>query len=403
MDSTRDNSIASQILDMSQTTAARNLLSSTDKVTERISFWCLALFNTFPFVLFVTSAEDLVPGHAGVVLFCTVFPGLLTKICCSIHGHVVPFLTRAIIVTSVSFLCTLAVAFASSTSTKLLAVIIQSTSGSLGDVTFLALTCHFSDSSVSAYASGSGAAGLVGSGFYYFMRDVADLSQRTVFMIASSFSLLILVSFLSLPRNPDHDGYEIFNSNQADFESEKDELSEMEPNQITRMQFLPVLVKKYMTPFVLVFFFEYLINSGVLPTWTRFRDGVHHDQSKTYALLIFVYQIGVFLSRSTLELIHVPFLSVMTVLQIINLVFFIICSIYELLPSLYIAIVLVAYEGMLGGLTYVNTFHRIRIETPKHLAEWAMALVSSGDIIGIGSASVVAIWLEQAILQSRQT
>ena len=49
----------------------------------------------------------------------------------------------------------------------------------------------------------------------------------------------------------------------------------------------------------------------------------------------------------------------MPILQVINAVFFTFEAFYSFLPSFWIVVVLIVYEGLLGGASYVNTFYKL--------------------------------------------
>lgn len=278
-------------------------------------------------------------------------------------------------------------------SVKLTAMIVQALSGCLGGVSFLALTARFSDSTVGAYASGAGAAGLLGAGFYVLLKDVFHRSSEETLTIGSFLPLFMVGVYWSVLY--ESNSFEpLFTEERLPKQSEKEIEEEAD---LTRWQYFAVLLRKYMIPLLLVFLTEFTINCGVLGTLPKFRDGKKHEPARTYNQLIFIYQRGAFLSRSSLSLFHFRQLYLLAILQAINLIAFIACSVYVLLPSLTVARLLVLYEGFLGDLLFVN-ISRIRREAPKHLKEWALATASCADTMSVGAASLICIWLEQALL-----
>lgn len=115
-----------------------------------------------------------------------------------------------------------------------------------------------------------------------------------------------------------------------------------------------------------------------------------------------VYQIGVFLSRSSISYVKIRSTWSMPLLQLLNLVFLTFASIFSLLPSVSVLSAIIFWEGLLGGGTYVNTFWKLRTEFPVEHREWAMAFVCVGDTAGIAFAAMVSIWLEQFILSMQK-
>jgi len=75
-----------------------------------VAFWTLGLINNFTFVLFLSAAEDILKGFAGVILLCTVVPGLISKILFSLYAEKLPYLARIVAVACSSTVCSLVVA-----------------------------------------------------------------------------------------------------------------------------------------------------------------------------------------------------------------------------------------------------------------------------------------------------
>jgi battenin len=90
-----------------------------------------------------------------------------------------------------------------------------------------------------------------------------------------------------------------------------------------------------------------------------------------------LYQLGVFISRSSVNLIEIPviLLPLLAILQVqresvslsnpwsffqlCNAVFFFFNAIYFFVPHIAIVFGIILFEGFLGGASYVNTFHAI--------------------------------------------
>jgi hypothetical protein len=71
------------------------------------------------------------------------------------------------------------------------------------------------------------------------------------------------------------------------------------------------------------------------------------------------------------------------------------------LPSIYLIFVLILWEGLLGGTTYVQTYMGISREyeyDPKG-KEFALGVVGVADGMGIMLAGLVSLWIEPALCQ----
>ncbi|VDP99443.1 unnamed protein product [Trichobilharzia regenti] len=81
----------------------------------------------------------------------------------------------------------------------------------------------------------------------------------------------------------------------------------------------------------------------------------------------------------------------LSLLQAINFVIFLLQVMYAYIPYIWIIFILILYEGCLGGLTYVNTFYNIIQRTNTVYREYAMAMAAVSDSVGISGAGFLAI------------
>lgn len=121
------------------------------------------------------------------------------------------------------------------------------------------------------------------------------------------------------------------------------------------------------------------------------------DRAAQYRWLQVDYQIGVFVSRSTVNLFTVKNIWLMSMFQMVNVFYFTSEAIYAITPNIWLIFGVVFWEGLLGGSCYVNTFYRIVREVPEHFREFAMGLVSIGECSGVVVAGLVAIPAHNAI------
>lgn len=366
---------------------------------DNASFWILGLVNNFTFCVFITAAEEIIKGYAGLILFCTVVPGFVTRLAFSLYVERIPYAFRITVVSLSSAFFILVVALSSSVPVQLLSLALQAAIGALGEISFLALTSRFSKSVVGAWSSGTGASGIAGAGTYVLLRNVFGLSSAQTLIACSWIPLILIViyqgvlvnsqSFERVPSGGKHEG----GHTAAEEEGRPS---------ITERVFFPTLFWKFMLPLAVVYFAEYTINQGVLGTLTEFKNDKQYEVETIYTQLQFTYQIAVFFARSSTYFFKVHAIWVLPILQMLNLGILALSSMFVLLPSATVAFAIVFWEGLLGGLTYVNSFYRIRTETPSHLVEWALGTATVGDAAGISLAAIVSIWLESAIKNFRK-
>ena len=73
-------------------------------------------------------------------------------------------------------------------------------------------------------------------------------------------------------------------------------------------------------------------------------------------------------------------------LQLINVGLFLLQIFYNYIPSILILLVLIFWEGLIGGACYVNGMNLVSVEVPKYAREFSIAVTTIADSIGIALA-----------------
>ncbi|KAJ1355412.1 hypothetical protein KIN20_012806 [Parelaphostrongylus tenuis] len=157
---------------------------------------------------------------------------------------------------------------------------------------------------------------------------------------------------------------------------------------------------RYMLPMSLTYFAEYLINQGLLELMVfDCKHGFGTTPASQYRWYQVLYQVGVFVSRSSIKIVqlNMTVITLLPVLQLLNTAFFILNAIYAFVPSFAIVCVIVLYEGFIGGGSYVNTFHHIHKTIDPSIREFALSTVTTADSFGILVAAIVAIPVHNSI------
>lgn len=82
------------------------------------------------------------------------------------------------------------------------------------------------------------------------------------------------------------------------------------------------------------------------------------------------------------------------ILQLINVFILILQSMFVIIPNVYIIMIIVFYEGLLGGAAYINTFLLVSETVPIEEREFAMGAVGVSDSGGIVVAGTICLYLE---------
>lgn len=113
--------------------------------------------------------------------------------------------------------------------------------------------------------------------------------------------------------------------------------------------------------------------------------------SEQYRWYQVTYQVGVFISRSSVNIVKIKHIWLMAVLQFGVLSFFFAEAILMFTPNIWIIFGIIFFEGLLGGGAYVNTFYRMTKEIPATRREYAMGVVALSDSVGITLAGFIAM------------
>lgn len=300
------------------------------------------------------------------------------------------FRTRITVSCFIAALGFAAVAFATEEWQALAGVALTSLASGLGEPTFLAYSAYFNKNVISTWSSGTGGAGIVGSLAYIVLRDLAHLSNQQTLLVMISVPAIEMITFFGLLRNPS--GYVVENNTKNPEEANLDLPPMTKP--MEKILYVKHLLH-YMMPLALVYFFEYFINQGLFEL-AYFPD-IWLTISQQYQWYQVTYQIGVFISRSSVNIVHIKHIWIMAVLQGLNVIFFTFEAVYMFTPNIWILLGIILFEGLLGGGAYVNTFYRMSKEVPANRREFSMGVVTLSDSVGITLAGFAAMPTHNAI------
>ncbi|XP_054851524.1 battenin [Eublepharis macularius] len=395
-------------------------------------FWLLGLCNNFAYVVMLSAAHDIlshqkVPGgngtrptphttltrnfsntsrydcnviSTGAVLLADILPTLLIKFSAPFYIHLLPYGLRVIVCIFTALGSFLLVAFSAGPAQSFAGVVLASISSGLGEITFLALTSFFDSAVVSAWSSGTGGAGLLGALSYLGLTQAGLTPQHTL-LTMNIIPVVMLASYLLLappphaprwgwgaPPPPLHSPsstHQPLLGDAATFQNKSQihSISLQEKGKVVKG------LLKYLLPLAVVYFAEYFINQGLFEL-LYFKEAPlsHPQQYRWYQML---YQAGVFLSRSSASCVRIRHIWILAVLQCLNMVFFLGAVYFMFLPSIYLFFILIVYEGLLGGASYVNTFHCVSAESQPEHREFAMGVSCIADTLGISLSGAVAI------------
>ncbi|KAL7519812.1 hypothetical protein ACHAWX_004565 [Stephanocyclus meneghinianus] len=153
----------------------------------------------------------------------------------------------------------------------------------------------------------------------------------------------------------------------------------------------------YTIPLFTVYAAEYMLQAGV---WSAIGFPVTSATARAqfYHYSNWSYQLGVFVSRSSGNLFSVSLsvLWLMPMLQVGNLVFFLLNSVHHFWYN-YSLLLPCFFAGLLGGGVYVQAYSRLNLDFPVDLREFAIASAGVADSLGILVADVASLFIQSCI------
>lgn len=397
-----------------------------------LAFWIFGLTNNFPYVIMLSAAHDILDDpesnqshhnasttsydsngtanrldcnaiSTGAILLADILPTLLIKSCAPFFIHFIPYDIRILIVVVFQSLSFPLVAL-SSRPGALFGVVCASIASGLGEYSFLQLGSYFDSNVISTWSSGTGGAGVFGALSYAGLTK-AGLSPRNTLFCMLVCPAILFVTYFALLVKPSRVG-SICGRRRVQLNIDMDEHDEPIVNSNRRddetsgyswSQKLWCIwgLRGYMMPLGIVYVAEYFINQG-LHELLYFKEAsswlTHKEQYRWYQV---DYQVGVLISRSSVNCFTIRRLWILPILQMINVVLLLSQVLGNYFPEgssgLWIVLLIVFYEGLLGGAAYVNTFYKITTDIPQERREFSVGAVSIADSFGIAIAGAISI------------
>ncbi|KAF1943117.1 batten's disease protein Cln3 [Clathrospora elynae] len=406
------------------------------------AFWLFGLINNVLYVIILSAALDLVGPDVpkGVVLLADVIPSFLTKLCAPYFIHQIPYNVRILVFVALSACGMLIIALtpplqdSRTIAIKMCGVMLASLSSGGGELSFLGLTHYYGHFALASWGSGTGGAGLVGAGAYAIATNTLGVTPRTSLLVFSFLPLIMVFSFfVILPPGPlragaaNNTGYEAIQSEALEDEDmdevmqgrEHDEMLSSSTHSTSAPSLSSTSTKRvngalgsftanlnrvrglffpYMFPLLLVYIAEYTINQGVAPTLLfPLASSPFTEYRSFYSTYNAIYQVGVFISRSSTPFVRIHHLYIPSFLQVANLIVLTLHAMFDFIPSYYLVCIIVFWEGLLGGLVYVSTFAEITDNVPKEDREFSLGATSVSDSGGICIAGFLGMAVEVSL------
>jgi len=408
-----------------------------------LAFWIFGLTNNFPYVIMLSAAHDILDDpdanqtfpngslptgmddangstnrldcntiSTGAILLADILPTLLIKSCAPFFVHFIPYDIRILIVVLFQGMSFPLVAL-SNRPGALFGVVCASIASGLGEYSFLQLGSYFDSNVISTWSSGTGGAGVFGALSYAGLTNAGVSPRNTLFFMLICPVILFISYFLLLIKptrisrlcdtrrrvSLDQNGDQNLLGQNGDTKepiiqsNRQDDVTS--GYSISQKLWCIWGLRGYMLPLGIVYVSEYFINQG-LQELLYFKQAsswlTHKEQYRWYQV---DYQVGVLISRSSVNCFTIRKLWILPILQLINVALLLSQVLGNYFPEgsagLWIVLAIVFYEGLLGGAAYVNTFYKITKEIPPERREFSVGAVSIADSLGIATAGAISI------------
>lgn len=340
----------------------------------------LGTINNLPYVIVTSAASTIATSFGKKNLIGLVFGAnvALSAIVKSVNGAFllkVPYGVRFAANAVLMLIGLFGVAYAPSFWFSLVCIVFVGASAAFGENVALGYLRLLPSKMVNAWSSGTGMAGVLGSLLYITFgcavgaggNDQDKLRQliQYAFLLTSPAVGLYLVSYFFIIKCPSMMPLTGVQTEVA----EKEAILDVNTSAQGEQEFPCVAVKESSlhriwrcTRFVgwmalnlsAVYLFEYIAQGCAAKV--RPKSEYNIGCPELYAGLSLCYQAGVFVSRSSVQLFTVTKVHILSVLQFINMMLWIVDVHFKFLP-VHILPALMIYVGLLGGASYVNIFY----------------------------------------------
>ena len=406
---------------------------------ETLGFFICGLFNNFAYVVMLSASKSLLPptSFMSLVLIFDDLPALLAQILSPLLLKYISYpnrVTTIVIATMISLICAAYASSGDAPKIALMAVTIASLCFGFGESTFFSLLSFHSTQAIGAFSSGTGCAGVLGSGLYLVLIEILSSPSYALLTCAAllpvhsaSFVLLVLPEHNERVSSKSDGGNSSSSSSNtilpvASTENPKQRKKQKKKEDSFFWQSLNVIrehghdVARFFFPLWTMYVVTYTINHALLPHTFDVVSSYDNDGTvkitteESYVSLFLTYQMAVFASRSSINLIQLRRVSHLWIFVFMQCLVFITLFLFTfgylqsvwILSNLvrFLLYPIVMFEGLVSGVTYVNTFSLLRMSLETRSREIVMGIVVCATTAGPIAAALIGMFIESSLRAS---
>jgi battenin len=399
-----------------------------------LGFFICGVFNNFAYVVMLSASKSLLPptSFVSLVLVFDDLPALAAQILSPLLLQYISYPNRVIAIIVATIMSLVLAAYASDgdePEIALLAVTIASLCFGFGESTFFSLLSFHSTQAIGAFSSGTGCAGVLGSGMYLALIEILSSSSLALLACAAllpihgaSFALLVLPEHMERISSKIDGGCDGTTNREllpitASSNKRKQKKQEVIKDVSSFWQSFNVLrehgydVARFFLPLWAMYIVTYTINHALLPHTFDVVNSSEKMKVKTseesYVSLFLTYQMAVFASRSSLNLFRLRFVSQVWILVLLQSCVFAVLFLFTfgyfqsmmIISNLvrFFLYPLVLFEGLISGAAYVNTFALLRMSLDAKSRELVMGIVVTATTAGPIAAALLGMLIESSL------
>jgi len=368
---------------------------------DKVSMFFIGAINNLPYVIAIASAKRIVkhfqrPNDLGLVLWANTISGVFSRFLntwlTSINmSYYIRFGFNCLAMLFGLVGC----AFAQSFGFALTCILFIGFSSFFGEAVILCyITYRRKQPLLRSWSSGTGMAGIIGA-TYSLMVEKINAQYKMSFLIVSPIVFLYIGLFLVIVFSPEEDREENLNP-----EPLLEEINLVEQHVSIWSWTILKPVWWYIFNCCSVYFLEYVIQ-GAFADCSQ-TPSMSQEYPYMFPLLNLMYQIGVFISRSSLTFFKFPHVGTVSACQLFMFLIWLSQPFYYWM-TFYVQLSLMSVVGLFGGLSYVNVFDlimNVRTLSTKE-KEMATSWNALSISLGIVTASLFTYIAEQTFLYGK--
>ncbi|GAB5037452.1 protein btn1 [Nannochloropsis oceanica] len=172
------------------------------------AFWALGLLNNIVYVIMLAGAKEISAGGVGLVFLADIAPTFLVKLTAPYWFHYFAYSIRASICGVLMAASLITVATGETLAVQLIGVGFCSLHAGIGEASMLGLTAQYhGPSTITAWSSGTGFAGILGYGWVVFFHLLCGVSFSSTLLVALVLPLGWIATFFFGLGDPSSETY----------------------------------------------------------------------------------------------------------------------------------------------------------------------------------------------------